>query len=171
MKKGIASNIDSNQTTSSLRGDIVGGITSSVLAMAESMAYGALAVAPLGLEYAPLGSAAGLIALAFSNLGAFLFSGVRIMINGPYAMTSLMLASALAIISEEITSDAATALVFLFLIVFLTGLLQALFGFLKLGSLAKYIPYPVIAGLSNGTAILIFFNQLYPLLGLDNSAS
>jgi len=158
------------QTKPSLRGDIVGGITASVLAMAESMAYGALALAPLGIEYAALGSAAGLIALAFSNLGASIFSGVRIMINGPYAMTSLMLSSALAIIVKEITQDATTALVFLFLTVFLTGLLQIFFGFLKLGNLAKYIPYPVVAGLSNGTAILILFNQIKPLLGVDGSS-
>lgn len=167
MDKVKSSNSNERQKKLSLRGDIIGGITASVLAMAESMAYGALALAPLGLEYALLGSAAGLIALAFSNIGASLFSGVQIMINGPYALTSLMLATALRIITEEISNDPIVALIYLFLIVLIAGLIQILFGVLRLGNLTKYVPYPVIAGLSNGTAILILVGQFLPLLGVD----
>ena len=41
-------------------------------------------------------------------------------------------------------------------------------GLLKIGSLAKYIPYPVIAGLMNGAGISIFIAQVRPMTGLGN---
>ena len=55
---------------------------------------------------------------------------------------------------------------FLFLIVFWVGLFQIVFGLFKIGELVKYIPYPVTSGLLNGTAILIFWGQVRPMLGL-----
>jgi sulfate permease, SulP family len=159
------------QAIVSLRGDIAGGVTATFVALADSIAYGIIVFAPLGSEFVPLGVIAGLIALGFSNLGATAYGGVRVLNNGPFSLSSLMLASALTIIIQNVTGDTATALGYLFLIVFASGLLQVVFGFLRLGNLAKYIPYPVTAGLSNGAAILILTGQIGPLLGLESSVS
>ena len=41
------------------------------------------------------------------------------------------------------------------LCVAVSGVLQILFGVLRLGSLAKFVPYPVIGGFMCGVAILI----------------
>ena len=88
--------------------------------------------------------------------------------NGPYSLTSLMLASAVTIIAQKLANGNIHAiLVLLFLVVFLSALFQMVFGLFKIGELVKYIPYPVTSGLLNGTAILIFWSQVRPMLGVS----
>ena len=65
---------------------------------------------------------------------------------------------------------AATLLVF-FAIILLGGLLQALFGLLRLGSLIKFAPHPVMAGFQNMAAVLLFLVQLGNVLGFDHNVS
>lgn len=152
---------------SNLGGDLFGGSTATILALPEAMAYGVIVFAPLGSEYASLGVLAGLVALCFSNLGASFCGGVRIMNNGPYSLTSLMLASALTIITARVSDgNISTIIGLLFLVVFMSGLFQILFGVFKAGEMVKYIPYPVTSGLLNGTAILIFLGQIPTMFGL-----
>jgi SulP family sulfate permease len=62
---------------------------------------------------------------------------------------------------------AATLLVF-FAIILLGGLLQALFGMLRLGSLIKFAPHPVMAGFQNMAAVLLFLVQLGNVLGFEH---
>jgi anti-anti-sigma factor len=152
---------------SHLPGDLTGGTTATILAIPEAMAYGTIVFAPLGPEYIALGVVAGLIALCFSNLCAAGCGGVRVMNNGPYSMTSLMIASAVTIIASKMPDqNVNTVLGLLFLMIFLCGLFQVLFGLLKVGDVIKYIPYPVTSGLLNGTAILILLSQIRPILGI-----
>jgi sulfate permease, SulP family len=49
----------------------------------------------------------------------------------------------------------------------MAGIFLVVMGALKLGSLIKFIPYPVIAGFTSGIAIIIFVGQLKEFLGLD----
>src|SRR5205814_647357 len=63
---------------------------------------------------------------------------------------------------------AATLLVF-FAIILLGGLLQALFGLLRLGSLIKFAPHPVMAGFQNMGAVLLFLVQLGNVLGFNHN--
>jgi SulP family sulfate permease len=63
---------------------------------------------------------------------------------------------------------AATLLVF-FAIILLGGLLQALFGMLRLGSLIKFAPHPVMAGFQNMAAVLLFLVQLGNVLGFEHN--
>ena len=154
-----------------LPGDFAGGTIASILALPEAMAYGTMIFAPLGPEYIAFGVVAGLVALCFSNLSAAGFGGVRVMINGPYSMTTLMIASAVAIIAGKLpNNDVDTIIGLIFLLVLLCGLFQVLFGLLKVGELVKYIPYPVISGLLNGTAILILIGQFEPIFGIPVKA-
>jgi SulP family sulfate permease len=60
-------------------------------------------------------------------------------------------------------------LIMLFLVVFLAGSIQVLFGVFKIGNLTKYIPYPVVSGLLTGTAILIFLSQIAPFTGIEET--
>ncbi len=159
-----------------LKGDVVGGVVAGILSLPEAMAYGALVFVGLGHEYLSFGVVSGLTALALANLVSAFLGGVPIMSTGPYAMSSLMLSSAVALLAAQNTagSPAETAtrvVVLLFFVVFLAGVFQALFGFSKLGNLAKYIPYPVIAGLANAIAVLIFIGQIRPMAGLGKETS
>ena len=52
-----------------------------------------------------------------------------------------------------------------FAIILLGGLFQALFGLLRLGSLIKFAPHPVMAGFQNMAAVLLFLVQLGNVLG------
>jgi sulfate permease, SulP family len=62
----------------------------------------------------------------------------------------------------------ATLLVF-FAIILLGGAFQALFGLLRLGSLIKFAPHPVMAGFQNMAAVLLFLVQLGNVLGFDHN--
>ena len=157
-----------------LRGDVLGGVVAGILSLPEAMAFGAVVFAGLGQDYLSFGVIAGLTALALANLVSAFSGGVRIMTTGPYAVSSLMLSSAVALlVAQEAAGDpsqAATRVVsLLFLIVFLAGAFQALFGLSKLGVLAKYIAYPVIAGMANAIGVLIFIGQIRPMTGLDEA--
>jgi SulP family sulfate permease len=48
----------------------------------------------------------------------------------------------------------------------MAGIFLVIMGALKLGSLIKFIPYPVIAGFTSGIAVIIFIGQLKEFLGL-----
>jgi SulP family sulfate permease len=49
----------------------------------------------------------------------------------------------------------------------IAGIMLVLMGVLKLGSLIKFIPYPVTSGFTSGIAVIIFVGQLKELLGLS----
>ncbi len=49
----------------------------------------------------------------------------------------------------------------------MAGLLLFLMGWLRLGSLVRYLPVPIIVGFTNGIAVLIGLSQLKDLLGLE----
>src|SRR5439155_26373055 len=49
------------------------------------------------------------------------------------------------------------------------GVFQALFGLMRLGSLIKFAPHPVMAGFQNMAAVLLFLVQLGNVLGLDHN--
>lgn len=156
-------------------GDMMGGIISSIMGLPKAIPWGVLVFAPLGPACVAIGAFAGLVSIIFSNIGSATSRGSAILNSGPFSITTLLLASVVPLIlnrSGYAMSDPATiALVIdlIFLTVFMSGIFQALFGLLRIGSLAKYIPYPVIAGLMNGAGITIFLAQVRPMTGIDKS--
>jgi sulfate permease, SulP family len=56
-----------------------------------------------------------------------------------------------------------------FSIIFLGGVFQALFGLVRLGSLIRFTPHPVMAGLQNAAAALLFLVQLGDVCGFDHN--
>jgi SulP family sulfate permease len=48
----------------------------------------------------------------------------------------------------------------------LAGIMLLLMGFLKLGSVIQYIPYPIVVGFTSGIALTIFSTQINDLFGL-----
>lgn len=131
---------------------------------------------PLGGEHISLGIRAGFYSSLFVGLFASIFGGTPSMISGPKATITLLFSSVIASYISAFHIDPAgsqafmTVLTVAFFVVFLGGILQALFGIMRLGSLIKFIPYPVIAGFLNGTAILIIYSQLWTFLGIARPA-
>src|SRR6185437_3195894 len=53
---------------------------------------------------------------------------------------------------------------------FIAGILLVAMGFARLGSVIRYIPYPLIVGFTSGIAIVIFSSQVKDLFGLHMGA-
>ena len=49
----------------------------------------------------------------------------------------------------------------------MAGVFLILFGLLRLGTIIKYIPYPIIVGFTSGIAVTIFTTQVKDLLGMS----
>ncbi|HYF91671.1 MAG TPA: SulP family inorganic anion transporter [Symbiobacteriaceae bacterium] len=135
-----------------LKGDIFGGITSSVVALPLALAFGVASGA---------GAAAGLYSAIFCGTIAAIFGGSPAQISGPTGGMTVVLVP----VFKELGLEG------LFLAMFLAGLIQIGLSLLKVGKYVHYIPHPVIAGFTNGIAILIFSQQI-PMLrtadGLPN---
>src|SRR5437764_5536249 len=156
------------------RSDIVAGLVSSAVAIPLSMAYGMFAFVSLGDEYFAYGAMAGLFSTVIAAFVCVLIGDRSTRIYAPRITTTFFLGLLLhSLLERTHTIDgepdvAATLLVF-FATILLAGLLQALFGLLRLGSLIKFAPHPVMAGFQNMAAVLLFLVQLGNVLGFDRN--
>lgn len=142
---------------SHLKGDLIGGVTSAVVALPLALGFGILAC-----NGDPKGAVAGLYGAIFTGFLASLFGGTPRQITGPTGGMTVILTQV------YISYGGASALLGACLI---AGLLQIVYGFVKAGRFISFIPYPVIVGFTNGIAILIFSQQLKlfagaPVVGL-----
>jgi sulfate permease, SulP family len=155
-----------------VRGDVLGGFTAAVLTIPVSMGYGLLALSALGENYVSTAILAGLYAPVIGCLVAALLGANTTMIYSPRSIVTFLIGSivlhGLLRSSVPALREASpdTLLTLTFLLVFMAGGFQLLFGLLRLGSMVKYIPAPVIAGFQNAAAVLIFASQINPMLGI-----
>ncbi|MCU0558807.1 MAG: SulP family inorganic anion transporter [Desulfobacterales bacterium] len=135
-------------TFAQLRGDLFGGLTAGVVALPLALAFGVASGA---------GAIAGLYgAIAVGFFAAWL-GGTRTQVSGPTGPMTVIMAAAVAAFPGELPS--------VFTVVLIAGLLQIVFGLIKLGGFVRYIPYPVISGFMSGIGVIILLLQLHPLLG------
>ncbi|MFP4364481.1 MAG: SLC26A/SulP transporter family protein [Spirochaetia bacterium] len=155
---------------SDLKGDLRGGITVAAVALPGNIIFGMIAFAPLGGDFISQGILAAMFASIFGGIIAAIFGGTPFMISGPQAAPAIILANLLGELSREIgmtaTPDTMLVLYIVFSCIFFSGVLQLLFGFLRLGEVVKFISYPVAVGVINGVAVLIIIGQAGALLGL-----
>ncbi|MGE0488357.1 MAG: SLC26A/SulP transporter family protein [Vulcanimicrobiota bacterium] len=155
------------QLTVNAKEDFFGGLTAAVTALPLAIAFGVLALSPLGPEYASVGALAGLYGAIFTGIFAALFGGTACQVSGPTGpMTTVLTTFVASLVALEIEVE--LLLVLTFMMVTMGGCVQLLFGALKVGGLIKFIPYPVIAGFMNGIAVIIFLGQVRPFLGLPS---
>ncbi|MFM8679729.1 MAG: SulP family inorganic anion transporter, partial [Alphaproteobacteria bacterium] len=131
-----------------LRRDAVAGLTVAIVAL------------PLSMAIAIASGASPAQGLVTAIVGGFLVSalgGSRFQIGGP-AGAFIVLVSATA------TRHGMDGLV---LATFLSGLMLAATGLLRLGTFIKFIPFPVTIGFTAGIAVIILASQLRELLGLS----
>ncbi len=137
---------------SHLKSDVIGGITSAVVALPLALGFGLLAY-----NGNPQGAVAGLYGAIFTGILASFFGGTRQQITGPTGGMTVVLTS---VYIDYGGGEALLAACIL------AGVFQIGFGFLKLGKFVSLVPYPVIVGFTNGIALLIFIQQI----GTFNSA-
>jgi SulP family sulfate permease len=160
-----------------LRGDLFGGITSAVVSLPLAIAFGVAAFVPLGPDYVAQGAIAGLFAFIIGGFLARIFGGTVSQITGPTAPMVVVIAEFIARFTEDPElanlgmSTAEAILLMVAATILLAGIFQIVIGAVGGGRLIKYIPFPVVSGIMNGIAVLIFLSQLRPFLGLDNSVS
>src|ERR1700682_4708795 len=156
------------------RNDIFAGLVSSAVAIPLAMAFGMFAFVTLGDEYFAYGAMAGLISAVIAGVVSVLLGDRSTRVYAPRITTTFFLGLLLYSLLYRDTTPAdatgvpATLLVF-FAIILLGGLLQALFGLLRLGSLIKFAPHPVMAGFQNMAAVLLFLVQLGNVLGYEHN--
>lgn len=128
--------------------DIMAGIIVGIVALPLAIAFGiASGVSPeKGLFTAVIGG------FIVSFLG-----GSTVQIGGP---TGAFIVIVFGIIQQFGMSG-------LLIATFLAGIMLVVMGFLKLGTVIKFIPYPIIVGFTAGIALTIFSTQIKDLFGLQ----
>ncbi|RTL80441.1 MAG: SulP family inorganic anion transporter [Hyphomicrobiales bacterium] len=130
-----------------LRADSVAGLTVAIVAL------------PLSMAIAIASGASPAQGLYTAIVGGFLVSalgGSRFQIGGPAG-------AFIVLVSTVVATQGMEGLV---IATFLSGLMMAAMGLLRLGTFIKFIPFPVTVGFTAGIAVIIFASQLRELLGL-----
>ena len=135
-----------------LRGDLFGGITSTIVALPVALGFGVAS---------GLGAAAGLYGAIAVGFFASVFGGTRSQISGPTGPMTV----AMAVIVASHASTLTEALT----VVVMAGLLQVLLGLSRVGRFVAYTPYVVVSGFMSGIGIIIFLIQAMPFLGVPTA--
>ncbi len=145
-------------------GDFWGGMAALAVALPSSIGYGVTIYALLGRDAAPLGALAGILGVVAIGIVTSAFGGASRLISTPCAAAAAVL-SAFAIELLRSGATVSQALLLLTLLALLAGLIQILFGLLRLGLLIKYMPYTVVSGYLSSVGLIIIASQLPRLLG------
>ena len=134
---------DKKTFTSDLMAGIIVGIVALPLAIAFGIASG---VTP----------EKGIITAIVAGLVISLFGGSKVQIGGPTGAFIIIIYG----IIQKYGFEGLT------IATLMAGLFLVLFGLLRLGTIIKYIPYPIVVGFTSGIAVTIFTTQIKDLFGL-----
>jgi MFS superfamily sulfate permease-like transporter len=168
--------LSGTQPRSTLSGELSGGFASAVVSITGNIAAGVIAFSPLGPDFVGQGILAGMFASIVAGLLASLTGSAAGMITGPKATTAMafaaLLSQLLATGRFDLTSpeQAQQIVALAFSAVLLSGSVQILLGAFRVGALVKFMPYPVVAGIRNTTAILLIWGQIWPFLGVSRQS-
>lgn len=167
--------MEKHRTTTRLKGDVFGAVSAATINLPMAIGYGITGFFALGNDFIPQAVILGVSATIFSCLFTALFSGTPTLISGPSGPLTIVLISIVAKLQNTIApftqlqNHYALVIGSAALCLIIGGLLQSLLGFFRIGSLVKYVPYPVISGFVNGIALSLILHQLPNLLGIDIS--
>ncbi|MBR4882697.1 MAG: sulfate permease [Bacteroidales bacterium] len=127
--------------------DLIAGIIVGIIALPLAIAFGiASGVSPQQ----------GLITAVVAGFLVSLLGGSHFLIGGP---TGAFIVIVYGIVAQYGISGLIIATV-------LAGIILVLMGVFKLGSIIKFIPYPIVVGFTSGIAVVIFSTQVKDFLGL-----
>ncbi len=130
-----------------------------------------LALVPQGLAYAELAGMpghVGLLAGTLPAIAAAFFVSSPYLQTGPTALSSLLVAGALAPLAVAQTDDYVALGALLALMV---GVSRVAFGALRLGIAAYFVSQPVLTGFTTGAGLLIVGSQLPTIVGVSTDSS
>lgn len=138
-----------------LPGDISAGLVVAMMMIPQGMAYAMVAgLSPVVGIYASI-----LPPIVYALFGSSMTQSV-----GPMAIVSLMTA---AVIGPMAPAGSALAGVLAAQLALVSGAVLLLCGLLRMGFLANFFSRPVMSGFTVGSAIVIAFDQLHTLLGVE----
>ncbi len=137
-----------NYNKSKFTSDLMAGIIVGIVALPLAIAFGiASGVSP----------EKGLITAIVGGLIVSLLGGCNVQIGGP---TGAFIVIVYGIIAKFGFEGLALA-------TFMAGVMLLLMGVFKLGSVIKFIPYPIVIGFTGGIALTIFTTQIKDLFGMQ----
>jgi len=156
---------------SQLMPGLTAGLVNGIIILMVTISFGALIFANIDPRFVSLGIGLALFnALLVGLIAAFfsLFPGaVALGQDSPVAILALI-ASAIASASGlSPQTKFYTVVAILAISTALVGLTFLLLGMFKLGSLVRYVPYPVIGGFLAGTGLLLVKGSIGLMSGLD----
>ena len=127
--------------------DLMAGIIVGVVALPLAIAFGiASGVTP----------EKGIITAIVAGLVISIFGGSKVQIGGPTGAFIIIIYG----IIQKYGFEGLT------IATLMAGFFLLLFGLLHLGTIIKYIPYPIVVGFTSGIAVTIFTTQIKDLFGL-----
>ena len=130
--------------------DAMAGIIVGIVAIPLAIAFGIAS---------GVGPTEGLVTAIMAGFIISALGGSKVQIGGPTG-------AFIVIIYGIIQQFGLTGLI---IATILAGVMQILMGVFKLGSIIKFMPYPIIVGFTGGIAITIFSTQMNDLFGLGIS--
>ena len=136
-----------NYSGAMLAKDVMAGIIVGIVAIPLAIAFGIAS---------GVGPTEGLVTAIFAGFIISAFGGSRVQIGGP---TGAFIVIIYGVIQEFELAGLAIATV-------MAGVMLLLMGVFKLGTIIKFMPYPIIVGFTAGIAVTIFSTQINDLFGL-----
>ena len=128
--------------------DLMAGVIVGIVALPLAIAFGiASGVSP----------EKGIITAIVAGLAISALGGSKVQIGGP---TGAFIVIVAGIINQYGMQGLTIATL-------MAGIFLIGFGLLRLGTIIKYIPYPIIVGFTSGIAVTIFTTQVKDLLGMQ----
>ena len=127
--------------------DLMAGIIVGIVAIPLAIAFGIAS---------GVGPTEGLVTAIIAGFLISALGGTKVQIGGP---TGAFIVIVYGIIQQYGLAGLAIATV-------VAGIMQVLMGVFKLGSVIKFMPYPIIVGFTGGIAITIFSTQMNDLFGM-----
>ncbi len=129
------------------RSDLIAGVTVGIVALPLAMAFSIASGLPPGH---------GIVTAIVAGFLISFLGGSRYQVGGPTG-------AFVVILYDIIQRNGYEGMVF---VTILAGLMLLFAAFSRIGSLIKYIPYPLIIGFTTGIAVTIFSTQVKDFLGL-----
>src|SRR3979490_314149 len=126
--------------------DVIAGLTVGLVALPLAMAFGIASGVP---------PQAGIYTAVVAGFLISALGGSRVQIGGPTGAFVVIVAGIVARFGYD-GLVVATGM---------AGVLLLLMGLFRLGSLVKFIPYPVTTGFTSGIAVIIFSGQIKDFFG------
>ncbi len=136
--------------------DSLAGVTVGLIALPLALAFGVASI-PLGTEMPFPPPAVGLFTAIIAGFLISLLGGSRVQIGGP---TAAFIPILILIVTQHGYDG-------LLLATMMAGVILVVMGFVRMGTLIKFIPYPVTSGFTTGIAVAVMASQMPEFLGLD----